>query len=212
MKQYILASILLCLLCIDVTGQHSNAGDAKNSNTTQNSVKRIDAFVKAIVADTSIVYTTKTTKSKKAHENYSIRAGYKNSRLAVLQTISGSFIFTGFNQSFYFYNGEPVLYVEQLSNCSRMGSCGQVSVSFYHYLKDSVAFAGMAKSMGTHYTCYGYQLQRPSKIRLVEQLAFIQSANSTNSKTHKPAKVTLPFMAYLGIDAADLPMQESYGF
>ncbi|MES2431750.1 MAG: hypothetical protein V4556_12495 [Bacteroidota bacterium] len=211
MKLQIVISLISCLLFLNAAGQKTNLQTKKSSNNVQVRVNHIDSVIKKITADTNIIYTTVEVKNKKDNNNYIINAGYKNDHLVILQKTSTNFFLIGWRQVFYFDKGEAVLYALHYSNSSRMGSCGQVFVGFSHYLKDSIPFAGITKSLTSHYTCYGYQLEKPAKKTLIDQIDNMTGILKKNNATVNPAKVTLPFFG-IPLNFNEWPTQESYGF
>lgn len=176
MKQ-LFTCLLFCTALIPVVSFNADAqtGKKKIQTSSQTAVNRIDSIIKTIQADTTLELATikqkelvKTGSSNRAGNT--IYAAYKNRQLAMLQSASNVNNFfvrePGNSNTIYFDKGEPILYIQQFNNSSRMGSCGNISVSFYHYIKDSVAFAGLAKSLTSFYNCYGYKLEQPGIKRL----------------------------------------------
>ena len=207
MKLYSVAPVILCMLFLNTAGQKT-----KSASNVKSSVNHIDSVVKTITTDTTIIYSTVEIENERGNNNYTINAGYKNGRLVTLQKTNCRSFFTNYSQVFYFDKGEPVLYALQYSTSSRMGSCGQVSVGFYHYLKDSAAFAGIAKSLTSHYTCYGYKLEKPVEKTLFDQIDKMKAILKNRNTTVSLAKKTLPFFACYPLYFNEWGIHESYGF
>lgn len=172
-------------------------------------MKSIDSIVNNINRDSTIRWFTTKPPAGKERETKYIQAACKNGELVVLQHIESNNIIFGNSQTFYFHHNKPILYCQRYSNASRMGSCGQISVNFYHYLNDSTAFAGIAKSVTSFYSCHGYKLARPVYTQLeadIKKLKLQLAANaSVLVNKNKMPFLPVPFLV-------DGEIQERYGF
>lgn len=207
MKQ-LATSLLLCLFMLTAAGQKSS----KVKSPSQIAVYRIDSVIKKMMTDTSIeLIFLKETGSKK--DNYTITGAYKNGQLLMLHQGYIDFLNWGDSKSVYFENDKAVLYIEQHHNNSRMGSCGEISVTFYHYIKDSAAFAGMAKSVTSFYDCYGYKLIKPVKQTLFKEIDRLKALlNAKGNITISKAKPVSNLYIYPFFYTRDETVWESYGF
>lgn len=62
---------------------------------------------------------------------------------------------TGFSRDYYFQHGKLIYLAEEISNSSRMGSCGTITVHYEYYLKDEkVIFLRRGHQQGFFETCY----------------------------------------------------------
>jgi hypothetical protein len=63
---------------------------------------------------------------------------------------------SGFSRDYYFKHGKLIYLAEEISNSSRMGSCGTITVHYEYYLKDDkVIFLRRGHQQGFFETCYG---------------------------------------------------------
>ncbi len=180
-------------------------------------VNHIDSIVKKIGADTNIQLVTVNSVEEQGTKpprksKYQITAAYKNGQLLMLQkTYDGFNFFNGSSRTIYFEKDKAVLFIEQYGNSSRMGSCGEISVSFYHYLQDSIPFAGLARSVVHFYTCYGYKLQKPVTKTLFAEIDSMKK-ELNKRQIEKAAAGRLRLFFIHPFIYANETIQENYGF
>ena len=189
--------LLLCntLLIVGSFEANSQTGKRRIQSPTQIAVNRIDSIINMIQADTTLELVTIKEKQlvKRVVGNAfskTVYGTYKNGQLLMVQSVNNGdrFFFSGNSKTVYFNKGEAILYIEQFNNSSRMGSCGNISVDFCHYLKDSVAFAGLAKSVTSFYDCYGYKLQQTGRAKLFAEIDQLKTLLSQQTKSNSQNK------------------------
>jgi|GEM_PF-4187218 len=224
--KYLLITIACCCSLMMMAQKKHNLKKNKAISPTQLAVNRIDSIVNTIISDSSKRWVTmpdteKKLTGKNAHRQFgpstTVRAAYQNGQLAILQFMSTSGRpFDNAGYTVYFKNGAALLYVQQLANSSRMGSCGEIMVDFYHYLRDSIPFAGLARSVTSFYSCYGYKLQRPDHRSLFAAIDRQKALLQQYILTHPPAEAT-PQYPLLHLHSVVLmrngnEVQDRYGF
>lgn len=224
--KYLLITIACCFPLMMEAQQKHNLKKSKAISSTQLAVNRIDSIVNTIINDSSKHWVTMPDTEKKLTgkntrkqfgPSTTVRAAYQNGQLAILQLIATTGRpFDNAGYTVYFKNGAAILYMQQFSNSSRMGSCGEIIVDFYHYLRDSIPFAGLARSVTSFYSCYHYKLQKPDHRSLFATIDRQKTLLQQYILTHPPAEATPQYPLFnlysMVLMRNGNEVQERYGF
>jgi len=136
---------------------------APAANTQQNSTNpnliKIDQAVKKIKADSTLRRVSVSDSASRPRQvifpqNQAVSWFKKDS---LIRFHVGRFhpSLSGFSRDYYFQHGKLIYLAEEISNSSRMGSCGTITVHYEYYLKDEkVVFLRRGHQQEFFETCY----------------------------------------------------------
>ncbi|MCP9751603.1 cupin domain-containing protein [Ferruginibacter sp. HRS2-29] len=140
------------------------AAPAAQAQSTDNNTitRKIDRIVKQVQADTTLVRVTKTDSLARAQRSPIMRqrqavSYFRDSSVVRYQVgrFDGPYL-SGFSRDYYFQDDKLIYLSEEISNSSRMGSCGTVTVKYDYYLKDGeLIYFRRGQPHDFYETCYG---------------------------------------------------------